>query len=111
MSIEKAKSGGWRAIGRVRVAGKIVERCGIAPTKEEAKQLHEQLKQEIRQGAPKGSLKVHRISTFGEIIDIYKGKRGILSFSHTSKIDFLQRELGHTLVEAFVDRFEMWLRI
>ena len=112
MSIDRTKKGLWRAIIRIRINGETVERAVTAQTKEALKLAIEQKKQEMRTGAPEGSLTAQtEVSTFGQIIDIYKNKRGALSPSHMQKIDFLHRELGHIFIDGFADRFEMWLKL
>lgn len=109
MKLEKTKEG-WRAIIRVvGPEGRIVERRAYAKTKEGVKAEAEKVKSMIRGGQPVSCS--FSVSTFAELLSVYKEKKGQMSPSHNRKISFLEREIGSAPLLGFADRFEMWLKI
>lgn len=115
--IHRTKTGKYCIVARVRIGGKIISKQDtLSCTREQAKARHEQLKAEIRSGAPENRSLIdsRKISTFGELLSLYKdylSKCGKLSISHEKKIDRIKTELGMCPLNSFVDRFEAWLEI
>jgi len=101
-------------IARIRIGGKIREKQQtVDGTKENAKNLLEQFKRELRAGG-KSSLTENKIRTFNDLLDIYKDyliKAGKIGPSHARKIEKVRSELGAIHLSDFADRFEAWLQI
>lgn len=107
MSVTKGKRG-WRVRASVRVNGRIRRGRGLAPTKEAAKALEEQLKASLRGDTLTSSLTSTDLRTFKDILDIYKAKSKHTPFSahHESKVDRLETLLGSSDLIHLPDRLE-----
>jgi integrase len=82
-------------------------------TKAKAEERYLQLKKELRDGCnAERSLKSSGLSTFGDLLKIYKEKRGQdCATSHVNKIEFIDRELGSYELPCFADRFEQYIQL
>jgi integrase len=106
--------GGWKVVARVRING-IIRQKQVTTTgsKEQAKDLHTQLKIELREGkvSAECSLIATKIpSTFGELLDRYKDGRQF-SKDHERKIERLREALGEVPPNVFPDRFRTYINL
>lgn len=111
MSIEKIGPNKWLIKLSVRVSGKdqpVKRRETFTGTKTEAEARRSELIAEVRNKSA-GSLTFQKVKHFSELVSLFKEKRGPFSPSHERKIGFLNRELGHVLIEVFPDTFETYL--
>jgi integrase len=109
--IEQLEPGKYRVSVRVRVNGKITERREtVDGTKEQARDRKYQLKRELREGKPAGSLKFP-FETFADALRIYREKRGPFSNQYEQCIKKVENDLGIALLVGFEDRFEEYVRL
>lgn len=109
--IEQLAPGKYRVTVRVRVSGKIVERReNVNGSKEQARERRHQLKREIRERKPAGSLKFP-FKTFADALRIYREKRGPFSIGYTQTLLRVEKEVGTFPLEHFEDRFEEYIRL
>jgi integrase len=109
--IEHVSPGKYRVKVRVRVNGKIVERHEIVDGKKEhARERQYQLRRELKEKKPVGSLKFP-FKTFSDAIRIYLEKRSPLSSYYVASIRAIEKELGSVPLETFADHFEEYMRI
>lgn len=109
MSIERTIEGKWRAIARVKISGKVIERRGTTTSKSAAKLLEETLKQEMRQGS-QCSLTVSAIKTFSDAINYYRDH----TEADLKKVDCLFnkliKDIGNTKITELAIRFSTYWR-
>jgi len=110
--INQIEPGRFRITARVRVCGKIVQRREVIEgTKEKARDRRAEMKREIRKGLPACSLTKAEISTFADILRIYREKKGPFSYQHEQKVRSLEKDMGAALIIGFENRFESYIRI
>lgn len=105
MSIRKTQNG-WRAVARVRVQGRIIEKARMCKTREAAKRTLEELKKEIRESEPDSSCSL-KCDTLSELITQYLARRG--DGRMRNKFDYLKREIGDAPIAQIAERFDVFL--
>ena len=115
MALEKIGPNLWQIKVSVRVPGRdepVKKREQFTGTKTEADARTTEIIQEIRNNhsADRSLTPQHSIKNFSGLISLFLEKRGPFSSSHERKINFMNRELGHILLQDFPDRFESYLR-
>lgn len=115
MGIKKVDGGKWQVIAKVRVNGKPVAKQGtISGTKEEAKELLERLKKELRTGGSRqiSSLKNITLRTFSDVLDVFIDHKGDqFCRSYKAQIEKLRAEVGEYPLYDFINRFDNFLKI
>jgi integrase len=103
--------GTYRVEVRVRVKSRIVERHEtVGGTREKARERRYQLKRELRERKPAGSLKFP-FTTFSDVLRIYREKRGPFSIYYERSVKAIENDFGLVLLEDFADRFEEYVRL
>jgi integrase len=114
MSVKNTGRGRWQVVARVWTpSGKILTRQrSITGTKSEAQALEAKLKAELREGPTAGSLtRQDTLSTFGDVLSIYREKRDKTAPADVSRCEQLQRDLGGVPLGEFAARFESYIKI
>jgi len=110
--LRRVQPGVWQVVARLKVGGRVMHRQRtISGTRQDAERVREELRREIREGRPSGSLTASEVQNFGQVIDLYRHTlEDTGRHVEYGRLGKLKRELGGAPLPGFGDRFEEWLR-
>lgn len=111
MGIKPLGGGKWQIIAKVRVNGApVAKQTTISGTKEEAKELLERLKKEIRSGGSR-QIRSLKLSIFSDVLNVYiDSNKEPFCRSYSAQIEKLREETGNYPLHDFVSRFDGFLK-
>jgi integrase len=114
MALKKIGPNKWEILVSVRVPGKpypISKRERFKGTQTEAEVRNAEIIKSLSSGFAACSLTHQTLKHFSDAVELFIEKRGPFSPSHSRKIDYLRRQIGHVELYHVSDRFEAWMRV